>query len=533
LSAAAYQRVLLSHSSRATREVSESLQETQLQYIRTLVRAVPLMADLSEKEVSAVAGALELVRLKAGEIVIQQGAPGTEMYFVEAGTLLCTASSPERPQDPPRQLAFPTAGDFFGERAMLSREPRAATITAQTDVRLLRLDSATGERVLMHSRASASKMRQRQQAYEAQNAIGREPGGGTAGRGPGGFGKHFVRDFAINTRALSQRAVDAFVDVAEGSVTRVAAEVGKAVDKVVEAAEAVVDELEGVAADGVAAMKKVAGIVENGDNDDGVEDSHNGALDFEEFMGLLRGPLLAPYLPAADWSERVSQIRQLRQAFDTADVDGSNELEEGELEVVMLALDPGAQRSLDDVDHVWRILNPCGHQFLTWTEFLVGLPAVRVDARARAAMDLSQPNKWELISLLVDTTVPAAEEQRLLAGLAPLEKFGVKTLKNMQGPALGRARVQEVLGKACRGELRMLSPEKIGRITAHRRRVVVYALLIGLFTNCIPALAENYITDVLETDGVADAYWVCNNRTVGTGAWVWLAEGDTVILHCH
>ena len=46
-----------------------------------------------------------------------------------------------------------------------------------------------------------------------------------------------------------------------------------------------------------------------------------------------------------------------------------------------------------------------GEAVLGWAEFLKGLPRVRADVRATNAMDLSQPNKWELISLLVDTRV--------------------------------------------------------------------------------------------------------------------------------
>jgi hypothetical protein len=40
------------------------------------------------------------------------------------------------------------AGDFFGERAMLVNEPRAATVTAEADLCVLRLDRSAYELVL-------------------------------------------------------------------------------------------------------------------------------------------------------------------------------------------------------------------------------------------------------------------------------------------------------------------------------------------------------------------------------------------------
>ena len=66
------------------------------------------------------------------------------------------------------------------------------------------------------------------------------------------------------------------------------------------------------------------------------EETHDGQLNFAEFVYLLQGPLLAPFLPeAAGWADRVGEIRTLRQAFDTADADGSDEIDKDELEIVI------------------------------------------------------------------------------------------------------------------------------------------------------------------------------------------------------
>ena len=150
----------------------------------------------------------------------------------------------------------------------------------------------------------------------------------------------------------------------------------------------------------------------------------------------------------------------------------------------MLSLDPTAD--VTAVDHVWQLLAG-GAPHLNWADFLKGLPRVRADAVAGRAMDLSQPNKWELISLLVDTRVGPEEAARLAAGLSPLELYGVGVIKKMQRE-MDRAALVRVLQKACAGELRRLSPAQIAAIRGHRRRVVALALAIGFFTNAASAL---------------------------------------------
>jgi hypothetical protein len=43
-----------------------------------------------------------------------------------------------------------------------------------------------------------------------------------------------------------------------------------------------------------------------------------------------------------DWQERAQDMRKLREAFDTADVDGDNQLELEELEMVILSMNAKA-----------------------------------------------------------------------------------------------------------------------------------------------------------------------------------------------
>jgi serine/threonine-protein kinase len=74
-----------------------------------------------------------------GEIIIQEGDVGNEAYMIASGT--CRAFRTVENQK--EVLATMTAGDVFGEMALLLYEPRAASVEAVDDVTLLVLDKQT------------------------------------------------------------------------------------------------------------------------------------------------------------------------------------------------------------------------------------------------------------------------------------------------------------------------------------------------------------------------------------------------------
>jgi CRP-like cAMP-binding protein len=69
-----------------------------------------------------------------GDVIIKKGAEGNVFYIIKDGTVAVT--------DMGAQYADHTltVGAYFGERALLTGEPRAATITAQTSCLLMALD---------------------------------------------------------------------------------------------------------------------------------------------------------------------------------------------------------------------------------------------------------------------------------------------------------------------------------------------------------------------------------------------------------
>lgn len=258
-------------------------------------------------------------------------------------------------------------------------------------------------------------------------------------------------------------------------------------------------------------MKRSLGMIGFKTNEDGTlsPTGINGQLDFSEFESLMRGPILQPFLPGGDWRDRVALIRKLRRAYDMADVDGDNELQKSELEIVLLSLDPSGAITDTDIDHVWVTLNPEGKDMLTWRDFLAGMSRVHRDPRAAAVMNRDTPNKFALVSLLIDIKVSAREERKLLEEMSFLEKFGMRSLKKMQ-KEMSQDEAKQVLRKAANGQLRKLDLETQGSILGHQVWVAFQALFIAIVTNGLPGLWENYLTWTLKTDGVFDTYQTNN-----------------------
>ena len=71
--------------------------------------------------------------------------------------------------------------------------------------------------------------------------------------------------------------------------------------------------------------------------------------------------------------------------------------------------------------------------------------------------------------------------------------------------------MRTVLNKLGRGELRTLEPEQFRRMRVVHLECVLACACAGFVFTALPALVENYLLSMLETDGLVDAYWVCTN----------------------
>ena len=139
--------------------------EDNIAAVVTALRTVPILSSLTEEQLSKVAAAvkvctrcckccvssraachcctcrgslaehgvnheLQLTDYHAGETIIRKGDHGDTFFMIKSGAVVCTdiISRGEAIDD----LAL-GPGDFFGERALLMSEPRAANVVATSD----------------------------------------------------------------------------------------------------------------------------------------------------------------------------------------------------------------------------------------------------------------------------------------------------------------------------------------------------------------------------------------------------------------
>jgi len=104
------------------------------------LRRVPLFNDCTDDELRRVADISRMVEAPAGTVVTEMGTPGDSFFFIIDGRVsvqtwvgIGDALQP---------------GDFFGEMSLLDGDPRSATVTALTDLRLLVIDRSHFWRLL-------------------------------------------------------------------------------------------------------------------------------------------------------------------------------------------------------------------------------------------------------------------------------------------------------------------------------------------------------------------------------------------------
>ena len=110
------------------------------------LRKVSLFSSLNDHQRSQIADSLKTEKVHQDDIVVRQGEEGDKFYIVEEGTLVALKSVNN---GPPKQMMRFSAGDYFGELAMLKDQPRAATIKVTSSfARVLSMDRDTFKRLL-------------------------------------------------------------------------------------------------------------------------------------------------------------------------------------------------------------------------------------------------------------------------------------------------------------------------------------------------------------------------------------------------
>jgi CRP/FNR family transcriptional regulator, cyclic AMP receptor protein len=91
-----------------------------------LLKRVPLFAGCSKKELERISMIADEIDFRPGKVLIKEGAPGREFFVLADGSAEITRKG--------KRIDTAGAGDFFGEMALLSDQPRNATVTTTSAV---------------------------------------------------------------------------------------------------------------------------------------------------------------------------------------------------------------------------------------------------------------------------------------------------------------------------------------------------------------------------------------------------------------
>src|SRR5438034_491876 len=115
-----------------------------------LISKVPLFAGCSKKELGLVATIADEIAQPAGTTLTVEGKPGREFCILVSGEAEVTQKG--------RRLRLLSAGDFFGEIALVLDTPRSATVKTTDAARLLVIDRHSFRRLLGDSPAIQGKV---------------------------------------------------------------------------------------------------------------------------------------------------------------------------------------------------------------------------------------------------------------------------------------------------------------------------------------------------------------------------------------
>ena len=94
---------------------------------------VQLFSACSARDLERVAALTNEIEVPAGKVLMREGEPGHECFVIVSGS-----AKAELPGGESRTMSD---GEVFGELALLDQAPRSATVTAETDMSLLVLNS--------------------------------------------------------------------------------------------------------------------------------------------------------------------------------------------------------------------------------------------------------------------------------------------------------------------------------------------------------------------------------------------------------
>jgi putative peptide zinc metalloprotease protein len=128
------------------RALTVAVDDAQLRSRTALLARIPVLAGLPPAQLRAIAAAMQARRYAAGSTMVRQGELGDRFFVIMRGKAEVVQAretgAPARGTSAAcATVAMLTAGDYFGELALLRQAPRAATVRALADLDVLELSA--------------------------------------------------------------------------------------------------------------------------------------------------------------------------------------------------------------------------------------------------------------------------------------------------------------------------------------------------------------------------------------------------------
>jgi CRP-like cAMP-binding protein len=98
-----------------------------------LLKTIPIFSNLSRAHLIKIAQQAEEVKIGAGKVILREGKSGSEFYYIIEGEA--------RIENDGKVKGILKQNSFFGEISLIDGKPRLATVVANTDMKLLVVES--------------------------------------------------------------------------------------------------------------------------------------------------------------------------------------------------------------------------------------------------------------------------------------------------------------------------------------------------------------------------------------------------------
>ncbi len=98
--------------------------------MRDILHRIPLFSELDEEELQSLERIVKIRHVEKKRIIVYEDEPGDSLYIVLDGMVKISSYAPDGKEI---VLALLGKGSFFGEMALLDKQPRSATVTTLED----------------------------------------------------------------------------------------------------------------------------------------------------------------------------------------------------------------------------------------------------------------------------------------------------------------------------------------------------------------------------------------------------------------